>query len=372
MKVIVIGAGVIGLSIAENLSRRGIGVEVLERNPAAGQEASSAAAGILSPQGEAKGPGPFFELLKRGYSLIPETVARLESLTQIDVRYRAGGEIAVSFSPGDDRELLEEYLLQRQAGLQVEKLSEAEVRKCEPAVDGPLRWGLWWPQTAQIDCVRLMQAYVQLVRNQGVTVKTGTPVLRFLIEGDRVAGVATPSGNLESDWVVDCAGSWSGFDSTVGFAIPTVPVRGQMLLFSTRVPLLERIIRSPRAYLVQRSARQLMAGTTVERVGFDKAVTEEGRASIRRGAEEIAGGVRALSLESAWAGLRPGTPDDLPILGPAPFQGLLLATGHFRNGVVLGPLTGQLIADWIVKGSCSIDLTPFHVGRFFAHKDLLS
>lgn len=365
-RAIVVGAGIIGLSVAEELTRRGVEVELLERNPDVGQEASSAAAGILSPQGEAKGPGPFYDLLRAGHALFPETIARLEAITRLDVGYKASGELAIAISDEDEQELTQEYQWQQQAGLQVEKLSAGEVKKLEPNVDGPLRWGVWWPQTTQVDCVRLVRAYAELVKGLGVTVKTQTPAGRFLTEKDRVIGVETPSGTLKADWVIDCAGSWAGFDRSFALPIPTVPVKGQLLQLRTASPLFQRVVRSSRAYLVQRSPEQLIAGTTVEWGCSDKTVTEEGKSSILRGAREISSRLKEVSVETAWAGLRPGTPDQLPILGPTPLNGLLLATGHFRNGVLLAPLTGRLIAEWVTQGRSSIDLAPFQVSRFLA------
>ncbi len=366
MRVLIVGAGVVGLAVAEELIRRGISVELLERNSEAGEEASWAAAGILSPQGEAEGPGPFLELLLAGYPMMVGAVARLEALTQMDLRFRAGGMLALAFSELDEAELDRQLQWQEKAGLTLEWLQPSEVRRLEPAVDGPVRCGVFWPQTAQIDNTQLVKAYTRVVEAQGGVIRTNTPVKRFLVEADEVVGVETPQGRSQADWVVDCAGSWAGFDETLSFSIPTHPVKGQILQFRTTTAMVHRVVKSPRAYLVQRTPERLIAGTTVERVGFDKAVTEMGRRSIFEGACEMTSGVRNLSLETAWAGLRPGTPDRLPILGPTPLKRLLLATGHYRNGILLAPLTGRLLADFIATGESPIDLSPFGIHRFLA------
>jgi len=256
-----------------------------------------------------------------------------------------------------------------EAGLKLERIGADQIREWEPAVNGSVRRGIWWPFTAQIDNRKFIEAYRRIVEGQGGRIRTGTPVSRFLIQGDRVVGAATPSGPVKADWVVNCAGSWAGFDDSFPLAIPVVPVKGQMIQFRTEVPLFSRIVKSPRAYLVQRASQQLIAGTTVERAGYDKAVTEEGQRSIRQGVGEITSCLDSGPEEAVWAGLRPGTPDRLPVLGPTPFKRLLLATGHYRNGILLAPLTGRLIADWIMKGVCSMDLTPFHVSRFLARQE---
>lgn len=367
-RVVIVGAGVVGLAVAEELSRVAkFEVELLERNAAPGQESSWAAAGILSPQGEAKGRGAFLELLLAGFQLIPETVQRLQAVTGVDCAYRASGMLMVAFTARDEEELTREMLWQQEAGLSVEKVSPEQIRKREPLLDGPARWGLWSSQTVQFDNTRFVEAYRKAVLSQGAIIRTNTPVTRFLVHGDRVTGVETPHGPVEADWVIDCAGAWAGFDERLPFSIPTVPVRGQMLQFRTDRPWFGSVVRSPRAYLVQRYPNVLIAGTTVEYdAGYEKEVTPEGRRSIREGAQELTSRLANHPPERCWAGLRPGTPDGMPILGPTPLKGLLIAAGHFRNGVLLAPLTGRLMADWILEGSSSLDLAPFRLERFLA------
>jgi glycine oxidase len=364
VRVLLVGAGIIGLSVAEELARRGVEVQLFEKGDRPGCEASSAAAGILSPQGEADGPGPFLDLLLAGYQMIPEAVARLTALTQMDLKYRASGMISVALSEQDEQELNRQVAWQQRAGLRLERLTAARIKEMEPAIDGPVRSGVWWPQTAQIDNTRLVEATAEVVRTQGGTIHLKTPVTRFLMDRNRVVGVQTPQGEVTADWVVNSSGSWAGFDGALSVAIPAIPVKGQILQYRTDVPIVQRIIKSPRAYLVQRSDRQLIVGTTVEHAGYDKRVTDLGRRQIQTGVREMTSRLDSLTLESSWAGLRPGTPDRLPILGPTPWDRLLLATGHYRNGILLAPLTGRLIADWITRGGCSIDLSPFGLTRF--------
>ncbi len=364
MKVIVVGAGLIGLAVADELTRHGVEVVVLEKGERAGSEASSAAAGILSPHGEAHGPGPFLSLLLAGFQLIPEMAARLQALTQVDLFYKANGMLAVALSDEEESTLSGDIAWQEKAGLRLERVSAAQVKALEPAIDGPVRWGVRWPQMAQIDNTALVEAYCRAVGKQGGIIRTNKEVSRFITKGDRVVGVETASESVTADFVVNCAGSWARFDAGLPFAVPIVPVKGQLLQFRTSSPLVRHVVVSGGAYLVQRSPLHLIAGATVERAGYDKTVTDSGRRSVLEGAKRISSAFGSLNLETAWAGLRPGTPDDMPILGETPLKGLLVAAGHYRNGVLLAPLTGRIMGDLILKGKSSIDISPFSIRRF--------
>ncbi len=364
MRAVVVGAGLIGLALADELTRRGVQVEIFEKASVVGSEASSAAAGILSPHGEVKGPGPFLDFLTAGFQLIPEMVSRLQSETHVDLFYRVNGMLSLAFSDQQERELSADLVWQERAGLKPQRVTAAEIKKWEPAVDGQVRWGIWWPHTSQIDNARLVEAFCRAVGKQRGIIRTNQAVSRFCVKGDRVVGIETPSGMTEADVVINCAGSWAGFDAGVPFSVPTVPVKGQMLEFQTSIPLCERILKSGDSYLVQRSSSRLIAGTTVEKGVSDKSVTEDGKRSILEGVLSISSQVSALPLTSAWAGLRPGTPDGLPILGPTPVRGLWVASGHYRNGVLLAPLTGRVIADQILNERTAVDLSPFSISRF--------
>ena len=363
--VVVIGAGVVGLAVGEELARRGLEVELFERQPQVAQEASGAAAGILDPQG-ADGPGPMLELLRTGFPLVAEMIRRLESASGLDLGYRACGMMGIVFTDEDAADLDRERRWQGEAGLVVERLDRRQVTEAEPAVSSRVRGGVWWPRVSQVDVTRMGAAYQRLFEQSGGVLKLGLAVERFLVERDQVVGVETRQGRVHAGWVVDCAGPWAALDSTLPWEIPSIPCRGQIIQFSVQQPLLRSVVRSARAYLVQRFPRQLLAGTTVEYVGFDRSVTEEGQRAIREGACEICPGLSSIPVTSAWAGLRPDSPDHLPILGPTPLDRLLVASGHFRNGILLAPLTGRLIAELITRGDCSIDLSPFKLARFVA------
>ena len=296
--------------------------------------------------------------------MIPEVVARLEALTGIRLEYRVAGMLMLGFSEADRQHLEEAFRWQEEAGLHPERVSGEQVRRMEPAVTGPVLGGLHWPQCAQLDPRRFAAAVEQAVRKEGAEVRLNTPVNRISLKGRRAVGVETPSGNFEADWIVHCAGPWSSADYGLPFSIPVVPARGQVLQFSTSAPLFRKIVKSSRAYLVQRTGDSLIAGTTLEYVGFDRRVTEDGCRAILGGVGEISSRAGSLPVLSSWAGLRPDTPDHLPILGPTPLENFWVATGHFRNGVLLAPLTGRLIADGIFGVRSSISLAPFGLSRF--------
>lgn len=363
-RVAVVGGGIVGLAVAAELARRGAEVELLERNAQPGREASWAAAGILTPQGEAPGPGPFLDLLRASYRMVPEAVSAIREETGFEVGAEKTGMFSAVFTPEDELELRAEAGWQEKAGLPLERVTAEALRREEPAVDGPVREACWYPETMQVDVRRFVEGYAGLARARGARVRTGVEVKRFLIQGGRAAGVETSAGAVLADCVVDCAGSWAGFDAELPFPVPVVPARGQILRLAAGGPLTRRVLHSPRGYLVQRSATELIAGTTVEYAGFDSRVTEEGERGIREAARQISSRTWAFPVADRWAGLRPDTPDHLPVLGRTPVEGLLLAAGHFRNGVILAPVTGRVIADLALKGESPFDLSAFSVMRF--------
>ncbi|MDO8730809.1 MAG: glycine oxidase ThiO [Candidatus Omnitrophota bacterium] len=364
MKAVVIGGGITGLAVTDELTRRGVRVDLLERSAELGTEASSAAAGILAPQSEAEGPGPFLQLLLAAAQMIPEAVSRLEALTGISVGHRVSGLLALAFSDADRQALEKSLEWQTQAGLAPERMDPPAVRRIEPALDGPVRVAVYWPQTAVLDPRQFVRAYARAVEQQGASIHLNTAARKVAVRAGRAAGVETTGGLIEADWVIHCAGPWAGEEIGLPFGMPSIPARGQILQFSTPAPLFRRVVKSPRAYLVQRADGCLIAGTTLEYVGFDKRTTEEGIRKVHSGVKEISTKAGALPVESSWAGLRPDTPDHLPVLGPTPLEGFLAAFGHFRNGILLAPLTGRLIADWILGSRSSLDLAPFGISRF--------
>jgi len=253
---------------------------------------------------------------------------------------------------------------QRARGLRVERWSPTEVRRQEPAVDGRITRGFFFPTEAQVDNVLLMQALAKAARKAGAGLLEHTPVHRVLIRHRAVRGVETRRGQMRAPVVVNCLGSWAAMESAFPAALPVEPARGQMLAFRGPKRLIRRVVMSERAYMVQRRDGRLIVGSTVEHAGFEKSLTLEGIHNILYGVRSMSSALERCTFLEAWAGFRPATNDQLPILGQTPIEGLYVATGHFRHGILLAPITAKLMAELILHDRASLDLSPFSPLRF--------
>jgi glycine oxidase len=364
--VVVVGGGVVGCAVARRAARDGLRVAVLER-AMPGMEASSAAAGMLSPLAEAHGPGPFVELLLRARAIYPEIAAALHDETGIDVGYIDAGTLYVALHDDDEAELAARFAWQSAAGLAVERLTGPEARREEPALSPEVRSALRFPGDHQVDNRALSRAMWGAAARAGAAFHLGADAVALLRGGDgRAAGVLLATGErIDAGAVVIAGGSWAGRLDGLPRPVPVEPVHGQLLAVESIPPIFRHVVDSPRCYLVPRSEGRVIAGATVERTGFRKTVTPRGIVGLLRGALEIAPGLADAAILETWSGLRPGTPDDLPILGPDPeVGGLFYATGHFRNGILLAPLTGELIGDLLLGRSPAPELAPFSIARF--------
>ena len=348
--VVIVGGGVIGLTIARALALRGVRDVCLVERGNLGTEASWAAAGMLLPQVEADSQDAFFELACKSRDLYPAFAAALREETGIDVELDTTGTLYLALTEHDHEEIEKRYEWQTRAGLAVECLSAAEARELEPCISESTLGALRFPKDIQVENRRLLSALANSVKKLGVTITTQTSVAAVLLEGNRVHGVQTARGTISSATVVIAAGSWSSFIEPRP-PIPTIePVRGQMVCLEAKPQLTRHVIYSPRGYLVPRQDGRLLAGSTSEHAGFAKCVTAGGIASVLRNALEISPAIADLPLADTWAGLRPHAPDGLPVLGPCgEIDGLFCATGHYRNGILLAPLTGELISEAIVS-----------------------
>jgi glycine oxidase len=361
--VLIIGGGVMGCGIALRLAQAGLPVTVLER-ALPGAEASSAAAGILAPQMEADGPGPFLELCLRSRGLYPEFARELEALSGVRVDYLPCGLLDVAFTEDEVHHLEATVGWQRALGLRAELLSPAEARALEPSLAPGALAAAHFPDDHQVDNRLLVRALTMAAARVGVRFRTGY-VRGLAEEGGRVVGVDLDGETLRADTVVLAAGAWSGLVQGARLDPRTVrPARGQMVLLQTRLPVLQRILHSPRGYLVPRTDGRVIAGSTMELVGFDKQVTAEGLARILGMALELCPALGGAPVQEVWAGFRPFTEDRLPILGPGPLPGLVLATGHFRNGILLTPITARLVSQLVLGERTAVDLRPFRFDRF--------
>lgn len=365
MKALVIGGGIIGSCIAWRLAREGAEVTLLERGRL-GQEASWAAAGMIAPQAEAQGPGPFFDLCTRAREVFARTVPILHEESGIDPEYDDAGILYVAFDAAESAELRERTRWQNAAGGVAIELSAAEARKLEPALADEVSYAVHLPADRRTDNRQLTRAFAAAAVARGTRVYEGARVESVVLRGQRASGVRLHDGReLTGDVIVNAAGAWAGdLRGLEEDRVATYPVRGQMLCFEGLRPLAGPSVFSAHGYLVPRRDGRLLAGSTMEEAGYDKQVTLEGIDKIARGARKMMPSLGNLPLRGAWAGLRPATRDFLPILGASPTAGNVFhATGHFRSGILLSALTGEIIADLVFARVPSIDLAPFAPAR---------
>ena len=366
--VVIVGGGVVGLSIARELALRGVRDVLLLERGEPGQEASWAAGGILAPQVEADRADDFFKLARKSRNMYPAFAEALRVETGIDVELDQTGTLYVGFSDEDEQEMKRRFVWQQNEGLRVEWLNGDEARQLEPNLSTDVRCALRFPDDWQVNNRRLVEALVAASEKLGVRLMTNCEVTSLRVDGQTVIDVDSSAGAIAARTVVIAAGAWtSDIDtSEPSLTLPEIePVRGQMLCFKPEPQVAQHVIYSSRGYLVPRLDGRLLAGSTSERVGFDKRVTSEGVDSIKRNAFEIAPALRDLPVMDSWAGFRPRAMDDLPVIGASEeIEGLFYATGHYRNGILLAPVTAKIAADWIVEGAQASGLESFSPNRF--------
>jgi glycine oxidase len=360
--VVVVGAGVQGCVVALRLAQGGKRVLVLER-AIPGAEASSAAGGILSPGVEAVEPGPFQALCAASLDRYESFAGEVERLSGLWVAFRRLGTLEIALDDAHARVLAARAARLGKHGLPVEVLDDAALRRLEPAASPGARGALHFPDEASLDPRLLARALYLAAARSGATFLTGQ-VRRVVVEGGRAAGVEHESGRIEAEAVVLAAGSWTGLVEGHGLPPGSVrPVRGQIAVMETRPPLLSRVIFSGRGYLVPRPDGRILAGSTMEEVGFEKAVTAEGLRTVLDIAIEIAPALGKAPVVETWSNFRPASPDGEPILGQGTIPGLFYATGHTRNGILLAPITADAIAAAVLGRTPPVDLGPFSAAR---------
>ncbi len=366
--VVIAGGGVIGLAVARALMLRGSrDVIVIERGTL-GAEASSAAAGMLAPQAEADSADSFFNLCCRSRDMYAHFAEALYEESGVDIELDTTGTLYLAFTEHDREEIDHRHRWQTGAGLSVDKLSSNDLRQLEPCISEYVIAGLKFPLDIQVENCRLVSALATSNARAGVKLMTGTSVQSIHIERGQVKGVETSRGFVSTETVVLAGGAWTSFIGSSDQSFPKItiePVRGQMISFECNPRIARHVIYSPRGYVVPRRDGRLLAGSTTEHAGFDKSVTAGAIHSVLSHALEISPTISNLPLVDSWAGLRPRSPDDLPVLGPcAALRGLVYATGHYRNGILLAPLTGDLIAGAIADNVVSPLLEAFVPDRF--------
>jgi glycine oxidase len=355
--VVVVGGGVIGCAAAWRLAQAGARVTVLER-AIPGAEASSAAAGILAAQEEAERPGALADLCLASRARFPALAAELRDATGLDIGYRETGVVAVAFDDAEADALERRYGWQRGAGLRVDWLRGAALREAEPGLTAEARAGLSFPDDGQLEPKSYLRALAVAAARAGVTFRSGAYVRR-IVEG----GVEVEGERLAAGTVVVAAGSWSALIE--GGALPPTavrPVRGQILEVETRPPLVRGTITCAGGYVIGRADGRVLCGSTMEQVGFEKRVTAGGLRHVLDVALKLIPSLAEATALDSWANFRPATGDGMPILGFAR-PGLLLATGHFRNGILLSAVTADLVRDLVTRGTSDLDLAPFSPAR---------
>ena len=359
-----IGAGVIGLSIARKLRLLGAGdIAVVDRGRC-GSESSWAAAGMLAPNAETHEEGAFFRFCTASNALYPEFAAQLLEETGVDIELDRTGTLFLSFGEDDDRLISEKYDWQRGAGIAVERLSAEEVRNFEPEVSSSVRGGLYYQNDWQVENRKLAQALHRSCELGGVSIYEGVVATGLLADGDKVVGVRTSRGDFGASTVIVANGAWA-CGLLGGSAIK--PIRGQMISLGGKTArALRPVIYSSRGYVVPRADGRVLVGATVEDVGYRKVVLPEAIEHLREAALEIAPSLGNFDIKEAWAGLRPFSADGLPVIGWVPGrEGLFVATGHFRNGILLAPITAEIVADAMTGSGDSEYLEAFSTERFF-------
>src|SRR6516162_667530 len=361
--VAIAGAGVIGASIAFELANAGLRVGLYDaREP--GKEASWASAGIISPAPENQSMISFVPLSRASVALYPAFIQNIEKQSGRSTRYRRNGTLEVVLSGDAQEELSTLITLHHGLGLRAEPLSAERARELEPCLTEELEAAILRPDEGSVDNRALTEAVLEAARGKGVQIFAGNGVEAIWRESDRCRGLVLEQGKVEAEWTVVAAGCFSAKIEGAAPYAPVFPAKGQMVLMRCEGVSLEHTLWAEHVYLVPRKNGQILAGSTVERTGFDRDVTIAGIRKILNAAVEVVPTLEKARIEETWAGLRPRSPDHLPIIGPTDIEGLLIATGHFRSGILLAPITAKLIREWITSQRVSVDWERLSPMRF--------
>jgi len=360
---VVAGGGVIGASIALELAETGMKVGLYDaREP--GREASWASAGIISPAPENAGMIPFVPMSLASVALYPDFIRKVEDLSGMDVGYRKDGALDVVLDGDTEEELSKIIALQRGVGIKAEAVSAEEAVRMEPGLSEEIGAAIFRPDEASLDNRVFTDAVLKAAEREGVEIFAWNGAKAIWNEGGRCRGLLLEQGQAEAKWTVIAAGCFSARIGGVAPYAPVFPAKGQMIALRCESAEIERILWLEHTYLVPRNDGRIIAGSTIERVGFDHEVTAGGMKKILSEALRLVPGLERARMEEAWAGLRPDSPDHLPIIGPTDLEGLLIATGHFRSGILLTPVTARLIREWVCTGTVSVDWERVSPMRF--------
>jgi glycine oxidase len=373
--VIIVGGGLIGGSIAFELSSENLRVAVLDRQDP-GCEASWAAAGMLAPGPDSPESSALVPLGKESLRIYPAFIAAIEQASGKPTDFARNGTFEVfrgSHAEAARDELVAEF---QRLGLSVEAVSLEAARKREPSLGPQAGAVAWLPQEATVDPRLLVGSVLAAAQQRGAEIHPNSAVDALQYDDDTCTGVIAAGQKIAAKHVLVAAGSFcSAIESgarephpRLSRYAPVYPVRGQMLALRSETVELKKVLRSQHGYLLPRRDGRLIAGSTLEDAGFVKQVTPQGVRQILDAALELAPALADAKIVEEWSGLRPDTPDHLPIIGPTDIEGLWLATGHYRNGILLAPATARIMRDWIVTGKSNFDAEAFSPLRFSAAK----
>jgi len=367
-KVAIIGAGAIGLGIGWRLAQAGAAVDVFESD-SAGRGASWAAAGMLAAGVETEpGERALASLTAESLRRWPSFAAELDAASGISVELRTEGTLAVATTADEAARLRHEAEFQRSLGIELRWLTGAETRRLEPHLAPAIAAAALSPRDVQVNNRQLVEALALAVERAGGRMHEHARVDRVEIAGERVRAIRIGDRRHEVDIVVLAAGAWSReIEGLPAEARPPVrPVKGQMLALQmdAAAPLLRHVVWAPGVYLVPRLDGRLIVGATVEERGFDASLTAGGMLSLLEAAWRVLPAIEDCAIAESWVGFRPGSPDDAPILGPTAIEGLILATGHHRNGILLTPVTADEVSRCVLEGEVGDAIRPFGIERF--------
>ncbi|SES90485.1 glycine oxidase [Oceanobacillus limi] len=361
---IVVGGGINGGSIAYNLAKRGKKVLLLEKDRLA-SKASGAAAGMLGAQTELDEAGPMFQLAKKSRAMFPQLSEEIKELTGIDIEFVHKGMYKIALYEDEEIQYKRIIQIQNEVGEQAEWINQNELRMREPALSTAITGAMYIEKDGQVSAPKLTLGFLKAAASLGVEIKEYTEVTSFPMENGKVTGVQTTAGLFEGEHVVVAGGAWSQkLLQEVGAQLKAYPVKGECFSVLTHKPLIAGTVFSHGCYLVPKKGGRLLVGATMKPNTFDQIVTVEGIHTLMGKAQKILPSIADAEWERSWAGIRPQTMDGLPYLGEHPkYAGLWIATGHFRNGILLSPITGEIIAEMVDGKAPTLDVTPFRIDR---------
>lgn len=363
---IIIGGGVIGSAIAYYLAKQGNKVILLEKEHLASQ-ASGAAAGMLAAQAEMEQDGPMYEWAKTSRDLFPQLAKELKEYSGIDIGLIQKGLIKCARTPEEASSLKKTIQFQQASGAKVEALTVQQARELEPNLSDRFESAMYFPEDGQVSAPDVSLAFAKSAAHLGAELREFVEVKQLLQEGDRITGVMTEQETLYADQVILTSGAWSGhLMKQLGLELSIFPVKGELFSVIRHRPLITTTIFSHGCYIVPKRGGRLVVGATMVENTYDRSVSMKGLKTLMDRAIELLPEIETAEWEKAWSGLRPQTGDGLPYLGRHPqLDGLFVAAGHFRNGILLSPITGQVMSDLILRKPLSygLSLDAFRLDR---------